>query len=137
MKEKSIYAVLLAVMLIFVAGCTPGTGFQINTPVPKPASGTPTSEGQIKVPGFNIQLNAPGANPLADTADSNGRVAGILTGVWHGIISPVTLIMSFINSNVQMYEVYNDGSQYDLGFLVGVAIIFLVLGLFAGRRRRI
>ena len=137
MKKKSIFVVLMAVMILFMAGCAPGTGLQINTPVPKPQSGTPTSDGQINVPGFNIQLNAPGSNPMADTADSNGHIAGILTGVWHGIISPVTLVMSFINSNVQMYEVYNDGSQYDLGFLIGVALVFLFVGLFAGRRRRV
>ncbi len=84
---------------------------------------------------LTVQLYAPGVNPLAYTADSDGRVAGIITGIWHGIISPVTLVMSFINSKAQMYEVYNNGSQYDLGFLIGVAIIFLVLGVFAGRRR--
>jgi LPXTG-motif cell wall-anchored protein len=31
--------------------------------------------------------------------------------------------------------VYNNGSQYNLGFLIGVALVFLLLGIFAGRRR--
>ena len=135
MKKNLIYFVFLAVMLVFVVGCEPGTGIQLNIPVLNPQSGTPTPEGEIDVPGFKIQLYAPGVNPLAYTADSNGRIAGIATGIWHGIISPATLVMSFINSSAQMYEVYNDGSQYDLGFLIGVAVIFLVLGVFAGRRR--
>jgi len=34
----------------------------------------------------------------------------------------VTLVLSFFDQGVQMYEVYNDGSQYNLGFLLGVAI---------------
>ena len=60
--------------------------------------------------------------------------AGVLQGLWHGLIAPVTLIMSFFNENVQMYEVHNDGKEYNLGFLLGVALVFLILG-FSGRRR--
>jgi hypothetical protein len=35
-----------------------------------------------------------------------------------------------------MYEVHNDGSQYNLGFLIGVALVFLILGIIGGSRRR-
>jgi hypothetical protein len=118
-----------------VAGCAPGTIAQVNTPVPS-APGTPAPSGQINVPGVTIQVGAPGPNPLVNTADSNGRVAGILLGIWHGIISPVTLVLSFINQGAQMYEVHNDGSQYNLGFLLGVALVFVILGATAGSRRR-
>ena len=136
MKKKLFIFVLMAVMLVMVAGCAPGTGVQINTPVPNTQAGTPTPNGQINVPGFKIQIDAPGPNPLANIADAHSRVAGILIGIWHGVISPVTLVVSFINPNVQMYEVHNDGSPYNLGFLIGVAIVFLILGVFAGSRRR-
>ena len=105
-------------MLVMVAGCAPGTGVQINTPVPNTQAGTPAPNGQINVPGVSIQTFAPGPNPLVNTADATGRVAGILLGLWHGIISPVTLVISFFNKGVQMYEVHNDGSQYNLGFLL-------------------
>jgi hypothetical protein len=135
MKKKLSIFVLMAVMLILVAGCTPGSVIQINTPVPTTQGGTPAPNGQINVPGISIQITAPGPNLLVNTADAHGRVAGILLGVWHGVISPVTLVMSFINSNVQMYEVHNDGSQYNLGFLIGVAIVFLVLGAIVFSRR--
>jgi hypothetical protein len=37
---------------------------------------------------------------------------------------------------VQMYEVHNDGSQYNLGFLLGIAIVFVILGLLVGSGRR-
>jgi hypothetical protein len=126
MKKKLFIFVLMAGMLVMVAGCAPGTGVQINTPAPN---------GQINVPGVSIQITAPGPNLLVNTADAHGRVAGILLGIWHGVISPITLVMSFINPNVQMYEVHNDGSQYNLGFLIGVAIVFLVLGAIAFSRR--
>lgn len=137
MKKKLIYYVLLAILLIvIVVGCAPGTGVQVNTPVPVKQSGTPAPDGQIDVPGFAIQLNAPGANPLVNTANTSGRIATLITGVWHGFISPATLLVSLANPNVQMYEVHNDGNQYNFGFMLGVAIVFVFLGIILGRRRR-
>jgi hypothetical protein len=135
MKKKLFVFVLMAVLFVTVAGCAPGTGIQINTPVPNTQAGTPAPNGQINVPGVSIQVNAPGPNPQVNTADAHGRVASTLLGIWHGIISPVTLVVSFINPNVQMYEVHNDGSAYNLGFLIGVAIVFVILGAIAGSRR--
>ena len=135
MKKLSIF-VLIAILLVMVVGCTPGTGIQINTPVSNAQASTPAPADQISVPGASIKMNTAGLNPLVNTTDANGRVAGILLGIWHGIISPVTLVVSFINPNVQMYEVHNDGSPYNLGFLIGVAIVFVLLGVFAGSRRR-
>ena len=136
MKKRLLVVVLIAVMLVMVAGCAPGSTLQINTPVPNPKAGTPAPDGQINVPGVSIKINAPGPNPLVNKADTQGRVAGILMGIWHGVISPITLVVSFINPNVQMYEVHNDGSPYNLGFLIGVAIVFLILGAVAGSKRR-
>ena len=135
MKKELLACALMAVMLVAVAGCAPGTVAQINTAVPNPP-GTPAPSGEISVPGVTIQVHAPGPNPLVNTADARGRIAGILLGLWHGIISPVTLVLSFVNQGVQMYEVHNDGSQYNLGFLLGVAIVFVILGATAGSRRR-
>ena len=135
MKRKLLTFALVAVMLVMVAGCAPGAVAQVNTPVPS-TPGTPAPSGQINLPGVNIQISAPGPNPLVNTPDAHGPAAGILMGIWHGIISPVTLVVSFVNPNVQMYEVHNDGSQYNLGFLIGVAIVFVLLGVIAGSRRR-
>jgi hypothetical protein len=135
MRKGLFTLALLGVVLVMVAGCAPGTIAQVNTPVPS-APGTPAPTGQINVPGVTIQVGAPGPNPLVNTADANGRVAGILLGIWHGIISPVTLVLSFVNQGAQMYEVHNDGSQYNLGFLLGVALVFVILGATAGSRRR-
>jgi hypothetical protein len=135
MKKKLFMLIPIAAMFLIIVGCTPGAIGQINTPAPAPV-GTPAPSGQINVPGVSIQINAPGPNPLVNKADSNKHVADVWMGVWHGVISPITLIVSFSNPNVQMYEVHNDGSQYNFGFLVGVALLFLILGVFAGSRRR-
>ena len=135
MKKKLFMFVLLTVMFVLVAGCSPGSVIQINTPVPNAHHETPTPNGQINVPGVSIQVYAPGPNPMVNTADAQGRVAGIWLGVWHGFISPVTLLLSFFNKDVQMYEVHNDGNLYNLWFYLGVAIVFIILGLIFGSRR--
>ena len=133
--KKLLMFIPIAAMLVILAGCTPGVGAQINTPVPTKV-GTPAPSGQINVPGVSIQVNAPGPNPLVNEAGANKRVAGVWMGVWHGVISPITLVISFNNPNTQMYEVHNDGSQYNFGFLIGVALLFVVLGAMAGSSRR-
>ncbi len=135
MKKLSIF-VLISVLLGLLVSCGPDSIVQVNTPVANTQSGTPVPNGQINIPGVSIQVYAPGPNPQVNKADAHARVAGILLGIWHGVISPVTLVMSFINPKVQMYEVHNDGNQYDLGFLIGVAIVFIILGALLGSSRR-
>jgi hypothetical protein len=79
---------------------------------------------------------APGANKLVDTADSEGEIAGFWLGLWQGIISPVTFIISLFSDKVEMYEVHNSGGWYNFGFLLGASIIFGGSGGGAARRRR-
>lgn len=109
--------VSVAILLVIVTGCAPGTDIEVN------------------VPDTTIQLTTPGANPLLNEPDENGRLAGLGQGLWHGLIAPVTLVSSFFNENTQMYEVHNNGNEYNLGFLLGVALVFLLLGLLGGRWR--
>lgn len=134
MKKNLLVFVLITVSLVILVGCAPGAPLQINTPVPNGT--TPAPNGQIDVPGVSIQINAPGPNPLANTPDAHGSPAGIALGIWHGLISPVTLIVSFSNPNVQMYEVHNDGNQYNLGFYLGILILIGIAGTAIGSRRR-
>ena len=54
----------------------------------------------------------------------------------HGLISVVTLIISFFKPEIQMYEVHNTGPLYNLGFLIGAILLFAILGFSGGRRRR-
>ena len=115
--KKILVSVLFALLLVMLAGCAPGSSIQVNSP------------------DSTIQLSAPGPNPLVNQPDANGRVARAVAGLWHGIIAPVTLVISFFNSDVQMYEVHNAGSEYDLGFLLGLAIVIALLGLLVRVRR--
>lgn len=90
---------------------------------------------QISTPDSTIQLSMPGPNPLVNQPDAQGRVARAVAGLWHGLIAPVTLVISFFNSNVQIYEVHNAGSEYNFGFFLGETFMFALLGLFLRIRR--
>ncbi len=67
---------------------------------------------------------AAGTNPTVDVLDADGKSAGFWSGLWHGVISPITFIISLFSDNVNVYEVYNSGNWYDFGFILGVSIIF-------------
>ena len=68
-----------------------------------------------------------GANTQADPA-------GFFWGIWHGWIAPVSLVFSFFNDYNSIYEVYNTGFTYNLGFYIAVISGFGGLSLF--RRKR-
>jgi hypothetical protein len=99
------------------------------------AACTSNSSVQVTTPNSTMQLTAPGPNPMLNQPDALGRVARAGAGLWHGIIAPITLVLSFFNSDTHMYEVHNAGSEYDLGFLLGVTIIVSLLALFVRMRR--
>jgi len=50
--------------------------------------------------------------------------AGFWYGLWHGMISFITLIIHIFNPEVAVYEVHNTGGWYDFGFLLGVIMIW-------------
>jgi hypothetical protein len=76
-----------------------------------------------------------GPNPEVGIAAQDGVVAGFWLGLWHGIIAPVTFIISLFNSDVNVYEVHNNGNWYDFGFMLGLAV-FLGGGGASGTRAR-
>lgn len=67
----------------------------------------------LAVAGSNSKYAEPGAGP-----------AGFWAGFWHGLISPITFIVSLFNSGVRIYETNNNGRWYDFGFLIGVSGAF-------------
>ncbi|MDH5601236.1 MAG: hypothetical protein OEY78_08045 [Gammaproteobacteria bacterium] len=50
--------------------------------------------------------------------------AGFWYGLWHGVISFITLIIHLFNESVVVYEVNNSGGWYDFGFILGVSTIW-------------
>ena len=114
---RCLFLSLIVILSFTLTACTSDTTVQIDT------SGT------------TIRLSMPGPNPLVNQPDAQGRVARSLAGLWHGFILPVTLVLSFFNSDVQIYEVHNAGSEYNFGFFLGEAFLFALIGLFLRIRR--
>ena len=65
---------------------------------------------------------AAGANTVAQANQPDA--AGFRLGLWQGLISPITFLISLFNDHVNIYEVNNNGNWYDFGFMLGVALAF-------------
>ena len=59
---------------------------------------------------------------------------GFVLGFWHGLIAPVTFLISLFTDTVRVYAVPNVGRWYDFGFMLGIG--GFSGGVFAGSRRR-
>jgi hypothetical protein len=79
-----------------------------------------------------LALMMTGCFPGTGTGAPDDR-AGFFTGVWHGWIAPLSLIVGIFNADVRLYEVNNTGWWYDLGFYIAVIAGF---GGFALSRKR-
>ena len=64
----------------------------------------------LAVAGPNSKYQAPGARP-----------AGFGAGFWHGLILPITFVVSLFNPGVRIYEAHNSGRWYDFGFILGAS----------------
>lgn len=95
MRSRSVTIVLfLALTIILLAGCLPGTAH------------------------YGPQ-----------------RPAGFFSGVWHGWIAPLSLIVAFFNPSVRFYELNNAGWWYDFGFYMAIISGFGGLSLFRHRAK--
>ena len=79
---------------------------------------------------------AAGPNDMVNTKpeEEDRDVVGFLHGFWHGLITPVTFIISLFSKHVNIYEVHNNGGWYNFGFVLGLMMIFGGSGGGAGRK---
>jgi hypothetical protein len=59
-----------------------------------------------------------------DPRFSTETPAGFWSGLWHGMIAFISLVIHIFNENVGVYEINNTGGWYDLGFLLGATCIW-------------
>ena len=76
---------------------------------------------------------AAGANPQEGQGQNP---AGFWLGLWQGLISPITFIVSLFTDTVSIYEVDNNGNWYDFGFMLGIFVAFSGMGGSAGASTR-
>jgi len=58
------------------------------------------------------------------------KPAGFFWGIWHGWISPVSLVIGLFDRNIRVYEAANSGWWYDFGFYISIIGGFGGLSLF-------
>ena len=70
---------------------------------------------------FILLLSSCAAGDAQFTAETP---ADFWYGLWHGVISLISLIIHIFNNEVFVYEINNTGGWYDFGFLLGVICIW-------------
>ena len=78
---------------------------------------------------------APGPNHFQGAVHEQGRTAGFGVGLWQGFIAPFVFIASLFTSDLNIYEVHNNGRWYNFGYLFGLACFFGGSGRGASRSR--
>jgi hypothetical protein len=79
---------------------------------------------------------AAGPNLNQNVPNEKKQTASFFQGLWHGIILPVTFVISLFSPTINVYETHNDGGWYNFGFLLGLAIILGGGGGAGARARR-
>lgn len=92
--------------------------------------------GIILVVVFVVTGCTAGPNAFEDVPDTDGELAGFWRGLWHGIIAPITFVISLFNENIGVYAIHNTGGWYDFGFLFGFSAFWGGSGGGAARARR-
>ena len=77
---------------------------------------------------------APGPNPSRKMASEHGEFAGFWLGLWQGFIAPFVFVASLFKGDLNVYEVHNNGSWYNFGYLFGLACFFRGGGNRTSRR---
>jgi hypothetical protein len=77
----------------------------------------------------------PGPNDAEKTPNREGKIAGFWKGIWHGLLAPITFIISIFTKNIRFYEVHNNGFWYNFGFVLGAGL-FLSGGILGRKRRK-
>ena len=63
------------------------------------------------------------AEHLEFTNQNNVELVGFWHGLWHGMILPISWIVSLFDSDTAIYAVYNNGGWYDFGFMTGIGLL--------------
>jgi hypothetical protein len=79
---------------------------------------------------------APGPNLSKGTASEHDGAAGFWLGLWQGFIAPFVFVASLFKSDLNIYEVHNNGGWYNFGYLFGLACFFGSGGNRSARRRQ-
>jgi hypothetical protein len=71
-----------------------------------------------------------------DGKNSAEKPANFLTGIWHGWIAPISVIVGIFDKNIRVYEPNNTGWWYDFGFYMAVVSGFGGLAVSRKAKKR-
>ena len=83
----------------------------------------------LSIIAVSILLTLTGCAP-GDGTYTAIKPAGFFWGIWHGWISPISLVVGLFRKNIRIYEVVNTGWWYDFGFYIAVISGFGGISLF-------
>ncbi len=63
------------------------------------------------------------ADGVSFTDAQSMDTVGFWHGVWHGMISPISWIVSLFSDDTSIYAIYNNGGWYDTGFMLGIGAL--------------
>ena len=73
----------------------------------------------------SVVLAACAAGPYPpDAVDTAADPPGFWLGLWHGLIVPITFVVSLFTDTVNIYAVPNNGNWYNFGFVLGIMLVF-------------
>jgi len=70
-----------------------------------------------------------------DGSYSADNPAGFLSGIWHGWLAPLSMILGLIRGGYRIYEVNNTGLAYDFAFYIAIVGGFGSFSLFRSRKK--
>jgi len=62
--------------------------------------------------------------------------AGFFSGIWHGWIAPFVLVLSIFSPGLTIYESFNTGWWYDLGFYISIIAGFGSIQFFRKKKNQ-
>jgi hypothetical protein len=77
----------------------------------------------VLLAGALLVLTSCAAGPN-DAVGTGPDPAGFWLGLWHGLIVPITFVISLFTDGVNIYEVDNNGNWYDFGYVLGLSCAF-------------
>jgi hypothetical protein len=97
----------------------------------RPYSGREYRRGSALPSGIALIMLLTSCAASANDVTVAGSTPGFWYGLWHGLIVPITFLISLLDTDVGIYAVHNSGHLYDLGFLLGAVVS--LSGVFGGR----
>jgi TRAP-type C4-dicarboxylate transport system permease small subunit len=69
---------------------------------------------------FAILLLTGCADSVSLEAAQSMTPVGFWHGLWHGMTLPIAFIGSLFADDIAIYAIYNNGTWYDFGFVLGI-----------------